>query len=852
MKRYIVLFVLLFVVVITQAQDPATEPPSITTTPTVVPTDTRTAIATVTPTALPTETATATVTPTALPTETATATVTPTALPTETATATVTPTALPTETATATVTPTALPTETATTVIQSATPSPTAVFDINTGSTMSFAAPLSNLILPAQATTEKYPAVLPFLQNFDTTTSTFFAIPPYVISPDQSDRPDVIAGLQECRIDFGQSACIRYDRTASSDLSTPINMTIAVTLDLTYERTLTSLNGDIGWISNILSSGNGSISNHTVSLVMKNSTGNNVFDRTCQLNVASGSGSAYNCSDGAPAPYAGEQVANVQTVIFTHGTSQPIDPAEFNFYALLIDNLRIDTIPPLQISAQIEPAIPYQMRQFNVRVHNNTPLDSNDLDFTMAPFTVTSDPIPLQVNSTTGFVADTNIPFRYIERLSGFPLLVVGPNPEERVTSNRTVLARDSLEFAFTGHSKRSGERAFSVTISSQMLDYTTTVEVPVTTLLTNRDYRTNDVDYQALIFWAIFNERSEGNYVSLNPDSTTIACSRPGWDSNSVVTIKRVVQDEEVTNPECNNSIYMDAQVMINGMLSVERSGSLSSAYFRQNYRASLGNSPTENSRNYWRSGGNSHPYRGTYLLWMSVPQCWPLASDLGVTLNYEYSPAPGRVGYTAFVNNSFVGDTNIAEFNEIARESLIVRWLNDYLQCYVASLSGDRGDWIRNFYQTTYSSSNSDIKRAINDLYSNCPVSPTGSRQDYLLCDPTEGAFGRLQANVRGVTIETDIPDCQPTGGSFVSLASILSNNISALQPYITHMQTLGDPAYSGNPGQGYQPDYDSILNPLIRLGRSNTNTPYNILSCTWISTNWQQPATLTIYPR
>ncbi len=488
---------------------------------------------------------------------------------------------------------------------------------------------------------------------------------------------------------------------------------------------------------------------------------------------------------------------------------------------------------PFTVALTVESGIPYQHRQFTLTITNNTAANITDLNISLFPFTSSPDLIPFTE-------MEQHVPFR----TPGSSQLLVNDYNHTAHQEDISINAGETWEIEFSGHSKRSGERAIDVTLVSLAQSITMTTQVSVTTELTNLDLS----DYSTMIFWAIFNETSEGNEFLHDPENYQ-NCFQQGWTPDGGAEILWTVhRDDPIASPRCRDLLYMDVQTMLNGILNYERANSNRASpgayqYFTINYKGSLGNQPLRSSGSYYR-GEDDDPYVGSNILWME-DQCWPLASDLGIT----GVPAM-TIGYKAVLDPN---QTIIPLPEDFDREAAVIEWLQRYLACYMESgVSIDaRQEWQYNFFQQVYLDSEGAISNAIEDLSAHCPVSEASNLDSYLNCDPTNGGFGRVSAtgsDSRPITTPVDV--CQG-----LTPAEVLGSNVDFLTPFRQEMAAIGSPGYPGGvfPGNGYRPAYSTFILPVVHFDRDLRNSSsYSVLSCYWGTISYPQPATPYNYPR
>jgi uncharacterized repeat protein (TIGR01451 family) len=328
----------------------------------------------------------------------------------------------------------------------------------------------------------------------------------------------------------------------------------------------------------------------------------------------------------------------------------------------------------------------------------------------------------------------------------------------------------------------------------------------------------------RAAIFWAIYNETSEGRYAEHNPNN--LDCFRDGWDTGETgQQITGVIHESDPDQDFCRGLIYNDVQAMINGILNSERDIALGGdevyQYFTGNYRGSLGNKPTEESGLQFKVPISAPlaTENGSNAMWV-IPECWP----------------GGLEG------------TSYREALETGDQQTIFVWLDHFTNCRaeqweVAPNDDEYSTHLFAFYNTLMSS-DGYITQGFNDFLQGVP-------------DSTQGAVERKGINYddNGETVvyEEEVANC--TGDS----EQFLFDTLDFSTPFEHHMNEIGDPEFGHSPPpnyQGYIPANDSILQPVVWLKRVRIVNPeavtFDIASCSWTTTVYQRTESPFHYPR
>lgn len=341
----------------------------------------------------------------------------------------------------------------------------------------------------------------------------------------------------------------------------------------------------------------------------------------------------------------------------------------------------------------------------------------------------------------------------------------------------------------------------------------------------------------KAAMFWAIYNETSEGTIEDYKPGG--VSCQSDGWRVDATREIIRVIHGDGDPD-ECHESAYFDVQTMINGILNIDRSipGQDKDYYthFSTNFKGSLGNQPPKGSRytGYPINGVSYESEIGTNTLWMT-PGCWPE--------RHPADPDPTTHGLT------------YREALEGGTDEVVLDWLERYLDCMAQGWQDSgtiKGAHHYNFYDRIYASENSVINVAIRDYENRCfnsqslinPDNPDEST--YAACDPTEGAVERKGASTHtGGLIMAPISNCQGNTPEDARANSDVDAQFGEI------MRKLGSPEYGGTPG-AYTPDASSILYPVVNYYRPWWKPNYPVESCFWMSNVYQRGANPYFYTR
>jgi hypothetical protein len=337
-----------------------------------------------------------------------------------------------------------------------------------------------------------------------------------------------------------------------------------------------------------------------------------------------------------------------------------------------------------------------------------------------------------------------------------------------------------------------------------------------LTVPVTNLDFYDTHSGLRAAIFWAMYNESSEGNSRSF--DISAAPCLEPGWPATSR-NILRVVYNEDMSNPACRDAAYLEVQTMVNGILGSERrSGSASAfGYFTRNFRSSLGNEPRINSseRFVYNSEYDQRLSNetGSNWLWLDFG-CWP-----------------NNQSYRTILQQQSI--------------EIVLNWLEDYLACthtrWLTSATQPLYQNRLDYYEQVYASQNGVINLVLDSLTS-CE-----NLQNYVSCDPTDGAFSLLDAN-RGPddVITVNVEGCNGMSGVTSSLSTPSGLNTA----HTSLLLELGSPTYGGT-GTEYVPNYDSILQPVVFFMRSR-NGNYTVVVCDLVANVYQRAEESRHFPR
>jgi hypothetical protein len=338
---------------------------------------------------------------------------------------------------------------------------------------------------------------------------------------------------------------------------------------------------------------------------------------------------------------------------------------------------------------------------------------------------------------------------------------------------------------------------------------------------LTKLDFGDEHSALKAMMFWAIFNETSEGNYMISNPDNQD--CLGDGWETSGG-DIMWVVFDAGSDN-RCKDAIYLEIEVLINGILERERKFGTNSvySYFTDNFKGSLGNNPPLKSPSRFVYDENIHDPRlatetGSNKLWITAPNCWLDGESYRVIL----------------------------ETNDLQS---ITSWLESYLVCYAHQWDGQTGNLKAEHHLTFYNEiygENGVIDDVIVGFWEKCS---DPDDQVYTECDPVNGAFSRMFANTGDdLVVSSPVTGCQ--GNNIQTALSNASTNTQSAFHML--MSKLGAPQYSGDPPEQYQPSYDAVLQPILFFSRNQESLNYEIQACIWVSNLYQRVQNPYHYPR
>ncbi|MCU0496867.1 MAG: hypothetical protein MUF87_05895, partial [Anaerolineae bacterium] len=347
-------------------------------------------------------------------------------------------------------------------------------------------------------------------------------------------------------------------------------------------------------------------------------------------------------------------------------------------------------------------------------------------------------------------------------------------------------------------------------------------------------DFNGPDQGIKAAMFWAIFNETSEGRTLDYRPAG--VGCQSRGWTIPSTnIDIFRVVHGDDANTLGCNSSLVMDVQTMINGVLNVERlqetyDTNKLHTYFTTNYKGSLGNQPRPPQKYEGELiNGISYPDEvNSNWLWM-IPICWPPESN-GTPLTYR----------EALLTQD---------------DAKILSWLEHYANCNASMWSSDIDNLYSqsrlDFYNRVYADPDSIINTVIDQYEQNCLASY--ALASYTLCDPSEGSFQRKVANRLSGTDAEEISIVISNCTGDTPLTALLNSQVNA--KFYEFMWVIGSPHYTPtstpSPREIYYPVFDSILQPVIFFDRQR-DAQYRVQSCRWISNVYQRVDNPYFYQR
>jgi|GEM_PF-4092604 len=508
---------------------------------------------------------------------------------------------------------------------------------------------------------------------------------------------------------------------------------------------------------------------------------------------------------------------------FWGSTSEPgveqvsgnVDTAGYIDYEITVpDDCQNGFPPPITTTLDIEVknslngetfVIPYEEAIFTISITNSFDFALNDVWLELSPFTDQPDPHP--------------VPIRTGDRVPGYPLVYYNIPPKNSIEwRNLSISANSTVELKFFGSLKRSTPIEISGTLTSVEHNLNLPVNHIVDAEITKLDFDGEHAGLRSQIFWGIFNETSEFNFLTHNLSSASIPCIDDGWvtSQNPNLEIVHVVHNEGTSSAGCQNHLVVQAHTMINGMLNRERQFNANSAYryAGDQFKGSLGNERVPGSEGYCdkvcsnRLVGNTSEVNSN-TLW-HIQSCWSGQSYTSVLAS----------------NNS----------------SSILSWLEHYMNCYVLleeekSNNGNLRSRNRvQGYNQLFNAPNDIIDNALTTLETTC-VDHGFSKYDnsnlesYFNCDVSAGGWGLQQTDAFIVSIE----DCD--GEDINAALTNASNNI--LPSFKNHMKILGSPDYGGNPQTGYRPTGASAsLQPIIWIRRALQYPEYPVTQCEWLS--------------
>jgi len=413
---------------------------------------------------------------------------------------------------------------------------------------------------------------------------------------------------------------------------------------------------------------------HQVSIMLKDINGESLFYSACEFTSSSSNPACVLDSFQ-------QAISGVRTVTIIHKLKSGITTSSnYAEYLLGLDDIRITTdqivippptptptltpTPPPPSDVEIEfnvltdqPVIPFRDEvPVRLTISNNSGLDIEDGELLIQGFTTFSTP-----NYATYSIPIVPLRLVAVEGVQG--TCCNEDNGETRLRLFGINIPIDStVEYQLVLQPRRSGLIEVDYTFQSTSLGESVNGMAEVMHVAVTRlDLQETDQLLKVPIFWATFFETSEGSMVAY-PASGSCILDADGWltgtdESTGIglpVGIIRVVTFPDASIPGCRAIEYMDAQVMLNGILNYERSPQADHPfyYFSSNYRKSLGNNPFCNIGTepdqiaevdaerlcgfYIGSGGteaNPDPNYGSYTFWMQNPNTlWPTAIDIGL----------------------------------------------------------------------------------------------------------------------------------------------------------------------------------------------------------------------------
>jgi hypothetical protein len=304
-------------------------------------------------------------------------------------------------------------------------------------------------------------------------------------------------------------------------------------------------------------------------------------------------------------------------------------------------------------------------------------------------------------------------------------------------------------------------------------------VDVPLTYMAIAPGQEFNDIRYT--IFWAIYNETSEGRWASYRPsiNGAMVPCQ-----DASINEYSPKIQWVE----HCESVEYMYARTALNGMLNYERSiytGQNSTRFFRYfttNYGSSLGNKD--------------------YPLWNNE-ELYPRGFDIGLNISTKQS-------YLDSYDNSSLQ-------NGIENWSYMMKWFKFYVINFQSIWCSSTGIYANSSFcshwQTFYNGTMNEIDRAILDFLSTSQP------------DTTNYAFSVLGFNKTGRSIVLPI-----TCGSEVFNDCLAQYNTT----YPTYFNLM----------TSYIPSYSSVLRPVVWSQYNRQNKGERVYAGrVWVAGSFQQ---------
>jgi hypothetical protein len=375
----------------------------------------------------------------------------------------------------------------------------------------------------------------------------------------------------------------------------------------------------------------------------------------------------------------------------------------------------------------------------------------------------------------------------------------------QQATFSPALLARRSgrlpinytLTFTFADGSteERTGTIADAVMVELTQLDFSSSVATTPGGININ--------GLQAMIFWAMYNETSEGNFHQAGP-WVSPQCRGQGWGTSPQNVREVLYYPYARQNDSCQPLHVMEIQTMLNGILHNEHKGQAAYSYFTDNFRGSLGNEFNPEKPNAYDS------VTRIYKLWMNQ-SCWLSSNG----------------SYQSYANALTSENTDT-----------ISRWLAHYLGCYSTTLNATKSAYFNALLAYWLPLINNTIQSTLiqcgNGILSLNSVA-------YAACDPTYGAFHVRAANIEFANgdvdvIETLVPFCAGTATTLISQfeGATLPTSPGYLTTLETHLSEV----------QTYLPNRTTYLMPVVFFSRDLEFNYANVEACKWNSVTLSRP--------